>query len=168
MADQREQIMTTNAGRPVGDGDFTKALTALCEELARQSDNNGSVPCVRVLVEGKQRELDPVLRDEIYRIGHEALRNAFRHAKAQKIEAGITYGDSKFLFHVRDDGIGIAPEVADQGARPGHWGLPGMLERAKGFGGNLEVWSEHGAGTAIELTVPAAIAYGKTNADRRF
>jgi signal transduction histidine kinase/ligand-binding sensor domain-containing protein len=147
----------------IGDSDIAQALTALGEELAAQSEN-GPAPCVRVLVEGKQRELNPVLRDEIYRITREALRNAFRHAKAQKIEAEVTYGDSEFLLQVRDDGIGISPEVTDQGARAGHWGLPGMRERAKSFGGKLEVWSEHGAGTEIELKVPAAVIYGKSNA----
>jgi signal transduction histidine kinase len=151
----------------VGDGDIAKALTALGNELALQS-GNGLVPCVRVLLEGKQRELNPMLRDEIYRIGREALRNAFRHARAQKIEAEITYSDSEFLLHVRDDGGGIDPEVANQGARAGHWGLPGMRERAKSFGGKLEVWSEHGAGTEIELSVPGAIAYGKSEPRRRF
>ena len=69
--------------------------------------------------------------------GPQALRNAFRRGKAQKIEAGITYGDSEFLLHVRDDGSGIDPAVADLGARAGHWGLPGMRERAKRFGGKL-------------------------------
>jgi signal transduction histidine kinase/ligand-binding sensor domain-containing protein len=147
----------------IGDSDIARALTALGKELAAQSEN-GPAPCVRVLVEGKQRELNPVLRDEIYGIAREALRNAFRHAKAQKIEAEVTYGDSEFLLQVRDDGIGISPEVTDQGARAGHWGLPGMRERAKSFGGKLEVWSEHGAGTEIELKVPAVVIYGKSNA----
>lgn len=151
----------------IGDGDIAKALTALGEELAAQ-DNNGSAPCVRVLVEGKQRRLNLMLRDEIYSIGREALRNAFRHARAQKIEAEIAYGDSAFLLHVRDDGIGIAPDVAKQGARVGHWGLPGMRERAKSFGGKLEVWSERGAGTEIELTIPAAIVYAGSEVRRRF
>jgi ligand-binding sensor domain-containing protein/signal transduction histidine kinase len=159
VSDLREPI--------ISDKDIAAALTALGEELTAQSDY-GSVPCVRLLVEGKQRELNPVLRDEIYRIGREALRNAFRHARAQKIEAEITYGDSEFQFHMRDDGIGIAPEVADQGARAGHWGLPGMRERARRFGGRLEVWSEQGAGTEIELSVPAAIAYGGWQARGRF
>jgi signal transduction histidine kinase/ligand-binding sensor domain-containing protein len=147
----------------IGDSDIAQALTALGEELAAQSEN-GPAPCVRVLVEGKRRELNHVLRDEIYGIAREALRNAFRHAKAQKIEAEVTYGDSEFLLQVRDDGIGISPEVTDHGARAGHWGLPGMRERAKSFGGKLEVWSEHGAGTEIELKVPAAVIYGKSNA----
>src|SRR5712664_468610 len=159
VSDLREPIM--------GDSDIAQALTALGRELALQS-GNGLVPRVRVLLEGKQRELNPILRDEIYRIAREALRNAFRHARAQKIEAEITYGDSEFLLHVRDDGGGIDPEVANPGARAGHWGLPGMRERAKSFGGKLEVWSEHGAGTEIELSVPGAIAYGKSEPRRRF
>ncbi len=159
VSDLREPIM--------GDSDIAQALTALGEELALQS-GNGLVPRVRVQLEGKQRELNPMLRDEIYRIAREALRNAFRHARAQKIEAEITYSDSEFLLHVRDDGGGIDPEVANQGARAGHWGLPGMRERAKSFGGKLEIWSEHGAGTEIELSVPGAIAYGTSEPRRRF
>jgi signal transduction histidine kinase/ligand-binding sensor domain-containing protein len=159
VADLRQSVLS--------DGDIAQALTAVGEELAAQSEN-GATPCVRVLVEGKQRELNPILRDEIYRIAREALRNAFRHAKAQKIEAEITYGDSEFLLHVRDNGSGIDPAFANQGARAGHWGLPGMRERAKSFGGKLEVWSEHGAGTEIELSVPGAIAYGKSEPRRRF
>jgi signal transduction histidine kinase len=133
-------------------------LTAPGKEPALQSDN-GLAPRVRVLLGGKERELSPVLRDEIYRIGREALRNAFCHAKAQKIEVEIAYGDSEFSLHVRDDGCGIDPEVANQGARTGHWGLLGMRERAKSFGGNLEVWSERGAGTEIESIVPAGNAH---------
>src|SRR5882724_8698227 len=159
VSDLRQPVM--------GDSDIAQALTALGEELAAQSDN-GAAPCVRVLVEGKQRELNPILRDEIYRIAREALRNAFRHARAQKIEAEITYSDSEFLLHVRDNGGGIDPAFANQGSRAGHWGLPGMRERAKSFGGKLEVWSEHGAGTEIELSVPGAIAYGKSEPRRRF
>jgi len=151
----------------VGESDIAQALAALAEELAPQS-GNGAVPGVRVLVEGEQQELNPMVRDEIYRIAREALRNAFRHAKAKKIEAEITYGDSEFLLHVRDDGNGIDPHVTNQGARAGHWGVPGMRERAKSFGGKLEVWSEVGAGTEVKLTVPAAIAYGKSEARRRF
>jgi two-component sensor histidine kinase len=159
VSDLREPIM--------GDSDIAEALTALSKELALQS-GNGLAPRVRVQLEGKQRELNPMLRDEVYRIAREALRNAFRHARAQKIEAEITYSDFEFLLHVRDDGGGIDPEVANQGARAGHWGLPGMRERAKSFGGNLEVWSEDGAGTEIELSVPGAIAYGKSEPRRRF
>jgi signal transduction histidine kinase len=65
--------------------------------------------------------------------------------------------------HVRDDGKGIDPEVLKAGGRDGHWGLPGMRERADRFGGKLEFWSEAGAGTEAVLTVPAAAAYGVSN-----
>jgi signal transduction histidine kinase/ligand-binding sensor domain-containing protein len=159
VSDLHESIM--------GDSDIVQALTALGKELAEQS-GNGGVPRVHVLLEGKPRDLNPMLRDEIYRIGREALRNAFRHARAQEIEAQVTYSDSEFLLHFRDDGVGIDPKVASRGARAGHWGLPGMRERAQSFGGKLEVWSEAGAGTEIKLAVPAAIAYGRANAGRRF
>jgi signal transduction histidine kinase/ligand-binding sensor domain-containing protein len=153
-----------------GDADIAPALTALGEELAAQS-GNGTVARVRVLLQGKRRELNPILRDDIYRIAREALRNAFRHARAQNIEAEITYGDSEFLLHVRDDGTGLDSEIADHGSRAGHWGLPGMRERAQSFGGTLEVWSESGAGTEVALTVPASVAYAgsfRPGARRRF
>src|SRR5260370_5266520 len=94
----------------VGDSDIAQALTALGEELAAQSDN-GATPGLRVLVEGKRRGLNPMLLDEIYRIAREALRNAFRHAKAHKIEAEVTYGDYDVLLHVRDNGIGSDPAL---------------------------------------------------------
>jgi signal transduction histidine kinase len=152
---------------PVGNADMAQALTALGEGLALQKDN-GTGPCIRVLMEGKPRDLDPLLRDEVYRIAREALRNAFRHSQAHMIEAEIGYGDSQFLLRVRDDGNGIGPEVLDQGGRAGHWGIPGMLERAKSLGGRLEVWSEHAAGTEVQLVIPASIAYGQSSARRRF
>ena len=114
---------------------------------------------MRVLVEGKPRELNPVMRDEVYRIAREALRNAFQHAQAQKIEAEIEYGDKAFSLRVRDDGGGIDPAVLREGRRTGHWGLPGMRERAKELGGDLHVWTESGAGTEVSLSVPAAAAY---------
>ena len=71
----------------------------------------------RLLVEELQRRFDA--GDEIYRIAREALRKAFRHAKAQKIEAEITYGDSEFLLHVRDDGNGIDPFARGARSKPG-------------------------------------------------
>lgn len=172
--DRGDQVIAEGRGA-VGDlrhpavfnNDMVQALTALGEELVPQK-HDGQSAALQVLVEGKQRDLDPVLRDEIYRIAREALRNAFRHAQAHKIEAEITYGDTHFLLRVRDDGNGIDPKVLAHGSSAGHWGLPGMRERAKSFGGQLEVWSESGAGTEIELTVPASIAYASTSNRHRF
>jgi len=90
----------------------------------------------------------------------EALQNAFRHAQASQIEADITYGDSLLRLRVRDDGKGIDPKHLQAG-RDGHWGLPGMRERAQQIGAQFEMWSEVGAGTEVELRIPGSIVYVK-------
>jgi ligand-binding sensor domain-containing protein/signal transduction histidine kinase len=138
--------------------DLAQAMTALGEELSTSAATENPV-ALNVLVEGTARPLDPVLRDEIYRILREALRNAYAHARARNIEAEIAYGEKQLRVRIRDDGVGIDPHVLDHGARAGHWGLPGMRERAKQIGGKFDVWSELGAGTEVELTVPAAVVY---------
>lgn len=121
----------------------------------------------RILVAGKPKALNPGIREQIFLIGREAVVNALRHSGATNIEVEVQYLHSRTRVLVRDDGCGIDPEVARSG-RNSHWGLPGMRERAKSFGGKLEVWSEQGAGTEIELSVPAAIAYGGSEARRTF
>jgi signal transduction histidine kinase len=146
--------------------DIVQALTALGEELSPAKSSHTSP--LRVAVEGKRRDLDPLLRDEIYRIAREALRNAFRHSQARTIEVEISYGDSQFLLRVRDDGTGIDPNLFRQGKRDGHWGLPGMRERAVQFGGRVEVSTESGVGTEVELSVPASVAYRDSSAPAGF
>jgi signal transduction histidine kinase len=101
------------------------------------------------------------VREEAYRIAQEAFRNAAQHASANAIEAELTFGDRIFTLRIRDDGAGFEPERLEQSERGGHWGVRGMRERAATIHGRLEVWSEKGAGTEIELTVPAGIAYAK-------
>jgi signal transduction histidine kinase len=135
--------------------ELAQAVTALGEEL---SVGRGS-PAFVVSIEGTPRDMHPILRDDIYRIACEALRNAFHHAQARKIEAEITYGERVLRLRIRDDGKGIDPKLLDAG-RDAHWGLPGMRERAEQIGAQLEMWSEIGAGTEMDLRIPASIAYG--------
>jgi signal transduction histidine kinase/ligand-binding sensor domain-containing protein len=137
--------------------DLAQAVNTLGEELAADPANCGS-PAFRVTVEGEPRDLHPILRDEIYRIAAEALRNAFQHAQARKIEVEMRYDDEQFRLRVRDDGRGIDPAVLSSQGK-GHYGLPGMRERATLIGGKLTVWSEVDAGTELELWVPASAAY---------
>jgi signal transduction histidine kinase len=87
--------------------------------------------------------LNAILRDEVYRIGREALVNAVQHSRAGKIEVELEYAARRFRFSVRDNGCGIDPKVLQSG-REGHWGLPGLKERAERMGG----------GTEVELSVP--------------
>ena len=138
--------------------DLALAVSTLGEELALNPANQGSM-AFRVTVEGEARNLHPIVRDEIYRIAAEALRNAFRHAQAQHLEVEIRYDDRQFRLRVRDDGKGMDAAVLSGQEPSGHFGLNGMRERAKLVGGRLEVWSENDAGTEIELGIPAAIAY---------
>jgi signal transduction histidine kinase len=99
------------------------------------------------------------VRDEIYRIAAEALRNTFRHAQAREVEVEIRYDHEQFRLRVRDDGKGIDPAVLSAQGSHKHFGLPGMRERATIMGGKLTVWSEVDAGTELELCVPATNAY---------
>jgi len=107
------------------------------------------------------------LRDDVFRIVGEALRNAFMHAQASRIEVDIHYDESQFRVRIRDDGRGIDPEIVTDKGRPGHWGLRGMYERTKYVGGNLQVWSKLDSGTEIELSIPASAAYAKSPVQRR-
>jgi signal transduction histidine kinase len=134
--------------------DLAQAVRALGEELAAETS-----VAFRLVVEGPARDLHPIVRDEIYRITREGLRNAFNHAQAHQIETEITYGKRLFRLRIRDDGKGIPTELLAEG-RTGHYGLPGMRERARKIGGKLEIWSGAGTGTEIELSIAAPVAYG--------
>jgi len=146
--------------------ELSSAIDAFAEELAA-SQTGGESPVIGVRVEGTPRTLNTLLRDEAYRIVVEALRNAFQHAQAHQIEVEIVYGERRLLLRVRDDGQGIDADILDHG-RAGHFGLPGMRERAKLIGGSLEVRSKAGSGTEVELAVPSSIAYTKSPATRRW
>ena len=142
--------------------DLAFALTALGEELAVQLVGQVA-PMFRVEVEGGSRHLAPLIRDDVYRIASEAVRNAFQHAHASQIEVEIRYDERYLRLRVRDDGRGIDPATLSVGGRDGHYGLVGMQERASLIGGKVVVQSKGDSGTAVELTVPASIAYAKSS-----
>ena len=141
---------------PRGSLDLEQAFSRIQEELAIQDE-----VAFRVVVEGRPKPLHPVLRDEIYRIGREAVVNAFRHSRAKTIEVELEYAPRNFRFLVRDNGCGIDPDVLRLG-RDGHWGLPGMRERAERIGARLHVWSSAQAGTEVVLSIPSHIAFNKS------
>ena len=159
IAEGRDAIQGLRVN-PALESNLEHQLTAAGKELARSSSAEGEPPDFRVMIEGTRQPLSPLLQDEIYRIAREILRNAFHHAHASRIEAEIAYDRQFFRLRIRDNGKCIDRKVLDQGARQGHWGLPGVRERAKRIGAQLKLWSELGAGTEAELTVPARIAYG--------
>jgi signal transduction histidine kinase len=130
---------------------------AIHELIAK--DGNKDPVQFRAVIEGTAQTLNPNVHIEIFRIAREALRNAFSHSQARRIETEVAYSSNLFRLRIRDDGKGMAPDVRNRGERIGHWGLGGMRERAERLGGKLEVWSEPGAGTEVDLRVPASIAY---------
>jgi two-component sensor histidine kinase len=146
--------------------DLAVALRTLGDQLAAEQ-STGPLPALRVEVQGAPRVLHPIVRDEVFRIGGEALSNAYRHAQAQQIEVELRYDGRELRLRVRDDGMGIDPRVLREGGREGHFGLPGMRERAQLIGGKLVAWSAHDAGTEIELSIPAAHAYAASTSPRR-
>lgn len=133
--------------------DLGQAFSRIQQELAIQEDVG-----FRVIVDGQPRELHPVLRDEVYRIGREALVNAFQHSRAKNIEIELEYASRQLRVLVRDNGCGIDPQMLLTG-RDGHWGLSGMRERADRIGAKLQVFSRPAAGTEVELSVPSQVAF---------
>jgi signal transduction histidine kinase len=134
--------------------DLPAAFQQVADETSQTRDTS-----FKTVVEGSVRVLSPMVLEECYAIGREAIVNALSHSEGLHIEVEITYDSRQFRLRVRDDGRGIDPEVLEKGARDGHWGLPGMRERATRIGGQLEFWSRPGSGTELGLTVPAAMAY---------
>ena len=150
------------------ENDLDQMLITTGQELASSNHAEDGSPRFEVIVEGERRGLSPIIQDEISRIARELLRNAFRHAHAHEIEVEMRYQNDVFRLIVRDDGKGIDPKILQDGGRPGHWGLPGVQERARGIGARLEFLSEAGAGTEIRLTLPAAVAYERPRNGDRF
>ena len=133
--------------------DLVVALSGVQQEFAVPADID-----FRVIVGGGQRPLQPLVRHEVYRIGREALMNAFCHSRANSVELELEYADSDLRMRVRDNGCGIDPQVLDAG-REGHWGIVGMRERATRIGGQLEISSSATSGTEVQLSIPSDIAF---------
>ena len=112
-------------------------------------------------VEGASRDMHPIVREEVYRIGYEAIRNACQHSRGTRLRLELSYV-ADLTLRVRDNGIGMNPKVAE-GGKDGHFGLIGMNERANRIRGKLSLYSSPGAGTEVEVVVPRKIAW-----ERRF
>jgi signal transduction histidine kinase/ligand-binding sensor domain-containing protein len=137
----------------LGDLELGQALSRVPHELAASSDI-----VFRVRVEGHPRSLRPVLADDVYRIGREAIVNAFQHAGATNIEVEVEYAANQLRMLVQDNGCGIDAPLLQSG-KAGHWGLKGIRERAERIGARLNLFSNPGAGTQVVLTVAGELAF---------
>ena len=163
LAESRDAIRDLRS-EPIAQGDLAELLMTTSQNLAGSEHANDKSPIFNLIVEGERRTLSPMVKNEVYRISLEIMRNAFRHANARRIEAEIRYDAHTLRLRIRDDGRGIDSKVLKEGSPAGHWGLRGVRERAERIGAQLDFWSEVGAGTEVQLAVPAAVAYEKSQA----
>lgn len=143
----------------VGENDLIQSFTIAGDELTKTYTANFTLT-----IEGQCRPLQPLVRHQIYRIGREALINAFRHSQATKIELQIEYTSKYLRLVVRDNGCGINPDYLNEG-RFGHLGLSGMSDYAEKIGTELKIWSREETGTEIELIVSHQIAFVKKSSE---
>ncbi|HEY0785324.1 MAG TPA: two-component regulator propeller domain-containing protein [Acidobacteriaceae bacterium] len=155
LLEGRERVRDLRTPRPPG-SELSDELAHCGREL---SEETGILFGLQIT--GTPQPLLPLVSDEAYRIGREALLNAFQHAQPSSIEAELVYEHARFRLRVRDDGKGMDESFLNMG-RPGHWGLSGMRERAQALGGQLNIWSNGGAGTEIDLTLSARLAYARS------
>jgi len=145
----------------------TTQTNDLAEALRRVTEESliPSSMAVAFSIVGDAKEMHPIVRDEIYRIGYEAIRNACVHSGATRLEVELRYANDLAL-RVSDNGTGIDLAIAN-GGKDGHFGLQGMRERAGRIGGRLTLVSSSNSGTEIKLVVPGGILFGKTTPVRR-
>jgi signal transduction histidine kinase len=158
--DRADDVMAEGRGRLTGlrmfydECDLSQAFSNVAQEFVDESQT-----AFRVVVEGTVRRLHPLVRDEAYQIGREALINAFLHAHARNIEVETCYSPKELCIRIQDDGCGIDAAALASEAKSSHWGLRGMMERGNKICGHLNISSRVGVGTEVELRVPGSIAY---------
>jgi len=159
LAEGRDRVRSLRSGT-IEVGGLPKAFQRVVEEAAPDRAST-----FKTVVEGRVLELHPIIREESFSIGREAILNALMHSEGLQIEVELTYDPREFQLRIRDNGRGMDPEVLQNGGRKNHFGLPGMRERARKIGGKLEVWSRPHAGTEVQLKIPAATAYRALRAE---
>ncbi len=158
-----ERALIEGRDRVNGLRDTHSLRTDLAGALQQARETTMPIPTATldVLVNGRPLVLRALVADELFQLGREALSNADRHARANKIVLELRYGSRDFVLRIRDDGCGLAPDVLHGHARTGHWGLTGMQERARRIGAQMQLWSRPGSGTEVQIVVPARAAYAR-------
>lgn len=153
LVEGRDRLAGLRTPRNAGK-DVCEALAAAGEEFSVQYGVSFKLRLCE-----RKRELQEVAADEVYRIGREALLNAFQHARARSVLVEVSHAAESFSLQVSDDGIGIDPHRLGSAQRDQRWGLVGMRERARRLGARLSVGPRPEGGTLVDLCVPAARAY---------
>lgn len=122
------------------------ALEWLAENLIKRAD----IACTLDLP-NHMIDISDELKTAIFRITQEAFVNIVRYANASKVTMVLETGDSDFLITIIDNGIGITQE---QMMKPSSFGIQGMRERVRYFGGDLTIDASPAMGTSIKISIP--------------
>jgi signal transduction histidine kinase/ligand-binding sensor domain-containing protein len=136
---------------------LAEAFRRAIDECKTQTQMDASFSVV-----GESREMHPVVRDEIYRVGYEAIRNSCTHSGAAHLEITLEYAHD-LILRVSDNGVGMDAASSE---KEGHFGLRGMRERAARIGGKFTLVTSPGSGTVITLVVPGSIAFRSSTPSR--
>ncbi|MGA0609609.1 two-component regulator propeller domain-containing protein [Caldimonas sp. KR1-144] len=151
--DRVVDLRSTGSLDKLSKGNLAEAVADACEELGRTYCG----PSYRVIKEGRVLALSHEQMVEVFSIVREALTNAFRHAGASQIEVLISYQPDCLRVSVQDDGVGFDAGTGSSSSPPGHFGLLGMQERARGIAAALEIRSGP-TGTELLLTLPVHVS----------
>jgi signal transduction histidine kinase len=132
----------------------TPELAEAFSRVVREFGPDGRVD-YRVTVEGRPRPLHPLIGDDVYRIGRDALARAFEHAGTGSVEVRLEYGRRRLRVQVRSEGEAGVKHTSV----PGRGGFEELKERAARMGGRLKVRGRAATGTELELSVPADVAF---------
>jgi two-component system, NarL family, sensor kinase len=144
LEEARRSVLDLRAA-PLEGRSLSRALRVLVE---RWEAETGTAARYRAINGG--RPLPSRVEVALYRICQEALTNVARHAEAGRADVQLVATPGQIRLVVEDDGRGFDVSNMPEDRH----GLVGMNERAKMLGGRLEIWSNPGAGTRIEATVP--------------
>ena len=106
-------------------------------------------------VTGEARRLPAPYELALFRVTQEALSNIERHAEARSVAVGLEFGPTGIRLLVKDDGTGFDAARGATGVHGDSLGLPGMSERVHLMGARLQIHSEPGSGTTVDVWVPA-------------
>ena len=155
LEEGRAAIRGINAPSPALSS-LEQAFSNLASEVTA-----GQGPRLRIFVQGKPRNLNPAIQEQLFLVGREAVMNALRHSQATRIEIEVHYARDLVRMFIRDNGIGINPEAV-QKERDSHWGLRGMRERAENIGARFGISSKACTGTEVRVAVSVDVAKPQT------
>ena len=140
--------------QPVDAQDIGATIKLFAEEVGALSDAQ-----VEVHIRGPYIELKPLAYNEVLKVIKECIWNSFRHARPKHIKVDIHSSSRVFQVSIVDDGVGIEPTILEKGGRDGHWGLPGIRERAVTLKAKLVIRNRDAGGTEVLLRIKGTEAY---------